>query len=398
MSNIGILKINQCTGCATCAQSCPTNSIEMQFNKEGFLFPHISTSCINCGKCVNNCPILSNAIKDGNRPKKGYIAVAKDKRTAFLSASGGGFILIARWIIENKQGVVFGCVMDEDLHVFHTLTEESTGLIAMQGSKYVQSDMRKTYIEAKQFLNDGRYVLFSGTPCQIAGLRCFLNQPFTNLYTIDVVCHGVPSPVVFSKYIDWLEKKKNEKIKSYKFRNKTGYDNCGFIAKIDYQNSQIQYKNAMRDPYYRSFLNGLCFRQSCYSCPFAQPNRISDITIGDLGTRKLYPDFHPEEAISCILINTEHGMSLWDANKNKFDQQEIDLEKEIRKNGQLNHPFEYKEEREKRSNMLYSGKFSEVEKEISKNDSLPLKIKEYIKENIPYKSRRKIVNLFRKLF
>lgn len=395
MENINRLQKEKCTGCSACAECCPTRSIQMLYDDEGFLYPFVNTTCVNCGKCAQICPVLSDVAAKGSYPENGYISVARDQQISFLSASGGGFVVFASWIIEKMNGVVFGCVMDSDFQVFHCSTEAIEGLSEMQGSKYVQSDVKKTYTEARNFLESGRYVLYTGTPCQIAGLKCYLEKPYPNLFTVDIICHGVPSPIVFTRYINWLGCQYHRKIKSYRFRNKTIYGGS-YIIKIVFQDGKILYKNPMKDIYYRSFLDGLSFRTSCYNCPFSQPNRISDITTGDCSTRSLYSKFLPFPAVSSIIVNNFNGETLWAAVLDQFDSMEIDLEQEIKKNRQLNRPCEYQKACKRRLEMLNSSQFQEIAREISKNDSFLMKIYFSICVSIPQIYRKRIIFYLKK--
>ena len=192
----------ECCGCNACVQSCPKKCIVMARDEEGFLYPEVDYSqCVECGLCEKACPIL-NAEKKQDMVLKCYVAYAKDESIRLQSSSGGVFTLLAEAILQ-KQGIVFGASLDENMQVKHISIDNVADLSLLRGSKYVQSDIGNTYIEVKKNLENGRQVLFSGTACQIAGLKQYLRKDFENLYTIDILCHGVPSPKVWDLYLQW---------------------------------------------------------------------------------------------------------------------------------------------------------------------------------------------------
>lgn len=194
----------------------------------------------------------------------------------------------------------------------------------MQGSKYVQSSTNEIYVKVDSCLKQYKYVLYSGTPCQVAGLYSFLNKIPDNLYTIDIICHGVPSPQLFKNYVRWLEQRSGKKLLNYLFRNKTIFDRTGFSLKAVFSNKIIS-QNAWQDPYYSSFLKGNNFRECCYHCSYSNLNRVADITIGDLdGIDKICPDFYAWKAISACLLNSQKGIYLWKKAKDQFFYKSID--------------------------------------------------------------------------
>lgn len=320
-NNILQMDIDQeCSGCKACESICPKNSISFIENDEGFLIPTVDEStCVSCGLCYKKCPQLNSVtISDSLKLQKQevYASKGKDKYTLLESSSGGVFTIIATEVIKNN-GVVFGCAFDENFVARHISIKTVEELEKLRGSKYVQSNTMKTFLEAKSYLKKDIPVLYVGTPCQIAGLRAFLGKPYDKLITIDLVCHGVPSPKLFSQYLADFEKRNDEKIKKYDFRykEKTGSSKCNRII----TNKKTRAYVYQCDPYYKSFSDEKTYRECCYSCKYTNTKRIGDITIGDYWGYEL---FHPERdsslGISVVLINTTIGKEIFDKVKNTY--------------------------------------------------------------------------------
>ncbi|WP_278979025.1 Coenzyme F420 hydrogenase/dehydrogenase, beta subunit C-terminal domain [Alistipes finegoldii] len=321
---ISIASKEMCCGCAACEQRCPTSCIVMREDEEGFLYPQTDTSkCIDCGLCEKVCPVLNQGEK--RKPLHVYAAKNQKTRIRLQSSSGGIFIHIAEQIIQ-KNGVVFGARFDENWAVEHACTETLEGLAAMRGSKYVQSRIGRTYRQAKEFLESGRPVLFSGTPCQIRGLKLFLAKEYENLLTVDLVCHGVPSPEIWRQYLHETIARKGFKhanselrattqITGINFRDKTtGWQHFSlrFILRRETGSglpetadvSRIHYK----DPFFYCFLSHVTERYSCYACPAKELKSGSDITLGDFWGFRGTKDFPDDNnGISLLLINTDQG-------------------------------------------------------------------------------------------
>lgn len=303
LKNIAVLG-KDCCGCNACEQICPKKCITFEYDKEGFLYPAINEKdCINCGACVKHCPILSD-VDTAENPDV-YAVKYKDRETTHKSTSGGIFIALARHIID-KDGVVFGCAYDENLVARHICVDKKSELCSLQSSKYVQSDLSGVYTQVSNALKSDKYVLFSGTGCQVAGLKAFLGKEYEKLLTTDIICHGVPSPKLFANYIDHLGKKMGGKLCEYNFRSKEkrGWDL--YFKASNSKKSKSDY--GFFDPYYNAFLTCKTYRESCYKCKFANSQRVGDITLGDYwGIQKFHPDFYDENGVSLILINTEKG-------------------------------------------------------------------------------------------
>ncbi len=330
------LKVDECTGCMACMAVCPKKCIDFVENEEGFLYPFIQEQqCVWCGKCVAQCPSLNSPKLD--TPVATYAGFGKED-IVNKSASGGVFATIAAQLL-RRNAVVFGAAIDgiasKCRHIAITTLD---ALPKLQNSKYVQSEIGHAYEECQKYLEEGREVLFSGTPCQIAGLKAFLKKDYEKLYTMDIICHGVPSPLFFRKWMDDIKLRYGENIKEFSFRHKD-YEGkrSVFETKVVYD-SKVVYENNYKSPYYYSFVNEDSYRESCYSCRYATEKRIGDITIGDCDSWREYPDFYPDVAKSTILINSDKGFRLWNEFCQCFTTENLDYKKECYSNHQLRRP------------------------------------------------------------
>ncbi len=328
-----------CTGCSACANICPQNAIEMKPDAEGFLRPVVDgEKCINCDLCVKKCPAVNDVVQQ-TLPMVGYVAFSEDAATK-KSASGGVFFALAKHVINQMNGVVYGCVMEEkSLKCVHKRAEKMEDLYPMQNSKYVQSDVSRCFELVKEDLKKNKVVLFSGTPCQIAGLRSYLGQEYENLITADIICHGVPSPWLWEQKVASLQKKFGNTVKSYTFRNKDNEDilRSAYEGTVVCDRGKVKYKS-WEDGYFKTFLEGKTYRMSCYYCKYANIYRCGDLTLGDCDSWRDYLDFYPQKAKSSVLINTEKGNDFWDKTKELFVFAELDVERERKINKQLSGP------------------------------------------------------------
>lgn len=280
-----LIDSSNCCGCSACMNICKQAAIQMEPDKEGFSHPVINPAlCIECGSCERVCPGLSPATNP-NTQLEVFIAQNKDEKVRYESTSGGAFSAIAAEII-NRQGVVFGAVIDEYFNVKHTYVETINDLKKFRNSKYVQSSIGDTYKLAKQFLIIGKYVCFSGTPCQINGLYKFLGRDYDNLITVDVVCKSVPSPLIFKKYIQF-KKEREKNFSDIVFRDKfRGFHYCTmahYVSHTDRELKKAEYRRGSEsDEWLRLFLSGIMCRQSCISCPYQTKSRVGDFTLGDM--------------------------------------------------------------------------------------------------------------------
>jgi NAD-dependent dihydropyrimidine dehydrogenase PreA subunit len=328
-----------CCGCEACVQACPKHCISFDEDAEGFRYPLVDKAvCIDCGLCEKVCPVLNQA--EERKPLEVYAAKNHDEQELLKSSSGGIFILLAKTVIHHG-GVVFGAKFDKEWNVIHAYAETEGDVEAFMGSKYVQSRIGNTYKEAKTFLEAGRQVLFSGTSCQIAGLKRFLRKEYDNLLTVDVICHGVPSPKVWRMYLEEIKRnaRKGEnsvssplthliserdahgesiQIKSISFRDKRlGWKKYSFAltlakASADGKQNTVSLSCIHReDPYMKVFLKNIILRPSCYYCPAKGGKSRSDITIADFwGVEKVLPDFDDNRGVGLIMVNTDKGKDI----------------------------------------------------------------------------------------
>lgn len=295
-------KKTDCCGCGACMQRCPKHCISMQEDEEGFLYPHVDKSiCINCGLCEEVCPIIHQ--NEPHKPIETFAAKNPDEDIRMKSSSGGIFSMLAEKII-NEGGVVFGAKFNEQWEVEHDYTETLEGLSDFRGSKYVQSRIGNCFSQAEGFLKAGRKVLFSGTPCQIAGLNRFLRKEYDNLLTVDVICHGVPSPKVWRDYLKKIARDGN--INYISFRNKSRGWRDGSMKFVIADKVIIQ--SIWKNLYSLGFLSDIYLRPNCFVCSAKAGKSRSDITIGDFwGIWNCYPKYDDDKGVSAVLINTEKG-------------------------------------------------------------------------------------------
>ena len=375
---IKIEEKNKCCGCYACSNICPKNAIEMIEDEKGFKYPKINENkCINCGLCEKVCPIL-NKNKISNTPKA-YACINKNENIRKNSSSGGIFTLIAEEII-NMGGVVFGAQFDNDFNVIHSYTSNKEELYKYRGSKYVQSIIGDNYKIVKSFLEEGKYVLFTGTPCQVEGLYAFLQKEYDKLYTEDIICHGVPSPKIWRKYLEYRKINDKETPKNIEFRNKdNGWEQ--FNMKFYYKNADYK-RDLINDEYMQAFLKNICLREACYSCNFKVRNRKSDITLADFwGIQNIKPEMNDNKGTSLVIVNSLKGVDLFERIKEKIKFIETDFEKSIKYNPSMTCSPKIPKNREKF--------FSDLD-----NYELNILIKKYLPKQ---KLKNKIYNFLRRI-
>ena len=306
----------KCSGCSACANMCPHNCIEMQFDNEGFLYPKVNYGkCTNCGLCEKSCPII-NPISANNTPKV-YAAYNKNEEIRLNSSSGGIFTLIAEHVL-RLDGVVFGACYNNKFEVVHSYTESIEGLEKFRGSKYVQSSIGNTYKKAKVFLDEGKVVFFTGTPCQIGGLLAYLRKNYDNLYTQDLICHGAPSPMVWGRYVKYREKCAGAPTQRTFFRNKK-YGWKMYSVQFEFSNCTEYIKHLREDVFMKGFLSDLYLRPSCHKCSFKAEHRPSDITLADFwGIENVLPEMDDDKGTSVIMINSNKGRLLFNGVKDQM--------------------------------------------------------------------------------
>ncbi len=307
---------SNCCGCTACAAICTHNAITMQPDELGFLYPVVDASkCVECGLCEKVCQFNSNYKRYDNYDKPLVYALRhKEQEQLMRSQSGGAFWGIAQYIIENN-GVIYGAAFANTWRVTHQRATNIEEVEKLRMSKYVQSDMRGVFKQVKEDLRNGNTVLFSGTACQIAGLKAYMPQKLhNNLYCIDIICHGVPSPKIWEDYIAYLEERYKSQITKACFRDKR-FGWHGAKETYTFENG----KEIVRQTNNRLYFSGISMRESCASCKFTNLKRVGDITIGDFwGIPKDSPYEQDGRGLSLALINSSKGESLFNKITEKY--------------------------------------------------------------------------------
>lgn len=358
----------QCSGCGACAAACPRQAITMQTSGHGWVYPAIDhEDCISCGKCIGVCEYRDGA--GGQLPMTAYAAVGQCGELVRNSASGGVFASLAMsWV--KAGGLVAGAVMDcaGSVQVYHVLSGKEEDIRRMQGSKYVQSDAWRCYHEVAKALRAGKSVLFSGTPCQVAAIKRLTGDP-DNLTTIDLICHGVPPVKMLDEYIRLLEKRFHGKVEGFAFRDKSA--GKSYCARIELRRGRHTRRLHLRSnelSFYRYFLKGALCRENCYTCPYAKPERVSDLTIGDYwGVERRHATEFAEGIMprranwSCMLVNTPKGEALVREHAAQIDKYPSRPEWVAEENQQLCRPTVKPEERDCLLRLYETGGYAAVE-------------------------------------
>lgn len=374
------LSKEKCTGCRACEQICPTKCIEMVNDKEGFTYPiKNEEKCIHCGLCKKVCPIL-NKIQNNKEDQEVYALKNKDKNVVLDSSSGGAFTSIMQSFCDDNT-VIFGVKFDENLKALHDYVYNIKDAKIFKKSKYVQSNVGVTYKKAKEFLEQGKKVLYTGTPCQIAGLKKYLNKEYENLLLVDLICHGVPSQKVFDKYIEELKNKYKKDIKAINFREKTYKNNIwnSKNIKIELENNKVIIEDSIDNAFLRGFHSSLFCRPSCGNCIFANPNRVADITIADCwGIEKVKKDINVHEGESMIVANSKKGKEIIEKIKLNSELIKLDLDFAIKNNGQFREPIKFNKNRDEFFENIDKYGFSKLVNKYIKRHILKRKISKII--------------------
>jgi len=343
---IKIVEKSKCNGCHGCMNVCPKGCISMESDNEGFLYPKIyEEKCINCNLCEKVCPIINNP-KTGTVNTIAYACKNNNEQARKTSSSGGVFTLLCEEVIK-RGGVVFGAAFDENFDVKHMYAETIQECEKFKGSKYVQSKIENTYKQARSFLNDKRFVLFSGTQCQIKGLNLFLTKDYNNLITSEIICHGVPSPKVFKLYKGNLKNKYNSNIKDIRFKDKVlGWNKSSYVT--EFENNEVHSKPLNEDIYMKGFLSDLYLRPSCYECRAKNFSSNSDISLADYwGVERKHPEFDDDKGTSLVVVNTKKGKDIFEKISCNMEVIKTDIEYAIENNPCIVRPVKYNEKRKK---------------------------------------------------
>ena len=309
---VTITEKKNCCGCSACVNVCPRDCISMERDGEGFFYPRVDEGkCVSCGLCEQVCPVLhSPGLPEGAQEAYAAFSSPEDRKG---SSSGGVFAGFARQVLE-RGGLVFGAAMGENQeYAEHVGVASLAELPKLQGSKYLQSRMGDCFRQAKKALDAGKAVLFTGTPCQIEGLKNFLGRDYENLLTADVICHGVPSEKLWQNYLEFQQRRYGSKVTNVRFRDKRqGWKSFSMV--LTFENGKQYAKKLYFDLFLQLFLQDLCLRPSCYACPSRKLHRVSDITLGDFwGCDRVCPEMDDDTGLSLVLIHSEKGQRAFDA-------------------------------------------------------------------------------------
>lgn len=320
-----------CTGCSACASVCPKNCIRMEADDEGFLRPVIDEKlCVSCDKCRRTCPVNKPLMDDGAEPQS-FAARCRDEQIVAKSSSGGLFSTFSMTILK-RGGAVIGASFDENFQVVHKVCTNVDSLDELRRSKYVQSQIGTVYQEAQGMLDSGREVLFCGTACQVAGIKAYLGKEYDNLFTVDFICHGTPSPLAYNRYLDYLREIYKSDICEVNFRSKErGWHTHSLSVK--FADGQTYSESVAEDYFMRSFIMDMNLRPSCYHCQFKQKHRITDITLADFwGAERCNAAWNDDTGISLVMIHSDRGQRLFDDCSNMIEATEVPFVEAIQSN------------------------------------------------------------------
>lgn len=376
---------DSCCGCAACMNACPKGAITMEPDEYGFLYPKVNEKfCEECGLCKSVCAFQNNEAAS-SEPLATYVAVNNDHSILSKSSSGGLFGALASLAFEQK-GVVFGCAWNSRIEPLHVCIDNPKDIEMLQGSKYVQSSINDAYAEVKKYLEKGRHVLFTGTPCQVAGLNAFLKKKYSNLITADLICHGVPSAAFFKGYIEYLEVKLKGQVIDFKFRDKS--KGWGYTGKVLYRKNGLTKGKSIShftSYYYNYFLKGDIFRDSCYKCKYAGSSRQGDFSMGDYwGIENVHPEVDKNNGVSALIVNSKKGISLIEGLKIYLNITNSTYENARAHNDRLIKPMELGDRRNKILNTWLEGGYMAVAGEFQREYFLANSFKRILPEPVKY--------------
>ena len=327
------ISVEQCTLCGSCYNACPVDAISFKTLYLDFLYPAIDNSrCVGCDRCEKSCPILA----DKQEPESGYpiafAARSRDEEARRKSSSGGVFYELASEIL-SEGGYICGAVFDDHFHVKHIVSNTQKDLYRMMGSKYAQSDMGMCFRQIKTLLDEGKNVLFTGCPCQVAGLRTYIGRKHPNLLLVELICHGIPSDHMLQTYIGMQERKYGARLKEMEFRNKEkGWHNSS--VRMEFENGRVHSEPMTFDTYMQGYFRGVTLKESCFSCQFRGFKSGSDLTIGDLwGAEISIPDMDDNNGLSAVIVNSEKGTLF--LNRSKIIRRQFEIDKILKYNQSL---------------------------------------------------------------
>lgn len=354
----------KCVGCTACESICPKRCIEIKSDAEGFRYPEVCiTECIECNACRKVCPVLKDTVMSNGLPVA-YASRTRDDTIRMESSSGGIFTELAKKILSQK-GAVYGAVYDEQFEIHHRCIESMDDLYKLRGAKYAESCLGNSFGEILDRLNQGQEVLFSGTPCQVAGLKSFLKKDYENLFCIDFVCHGVPSPMAWKEYVKYRAKQDADGEMPIKInlRDKTtGWSNYRYSNLFQYKDGNKHSCLSSDSLYMKLFVEDYISRESCSDCKFKGYNRVSDITLGDFwGIWDIAPEMDDNKGTSLMLIQSKKGRKMFENISDKIESKEMSLEQASQQNPSILKSSPANPKRQQVLDMIQEGRIGELE-------------------------------------
>ena len=349
-----LAEFDRCTGCTACAAVCPRGCIAMEPDADGFFHPVVDEKrCVGCGLCEKVCPILHPAAPE--HTPTAWAAKSRDESSRLKSTSGGVFPELARNVLA-QGGAVYGAAYDEAFRVVHICAENEVELDRLRGAKYAQSDLGGCFRDVKRRLEDGQQVLFSGTPCQVLGLKTCLRKEYDNLLTVDLVCHSVPSPLAWERYLAHICGGKT--ITAVNLRSKdTGWSRYRYCNRFDYADGSHRAEGSGQSLYMKLFVGGYITRPSCTQCPAKGYARVSDLTLGDFwGIWDIRPELDDDKGISMVLAHTQKGLAALEA----LETWPVTLEEARRENAAILRAAAPNPQQPQAMELLRSGSFDEA--------------------------------------
>lgn len=330
---IDLIEKNICTGCTSCKAACPKQCINMNKDEDGFYYPTIDVNhCINCNLCEKVCPVLNKL--HAHKQTVTYAVMNNNEVTRSNSTSGGFFSVLANYVLE-KEGYVIGASFNDQYVVKHIIIDKKSDLHKLMGAKYSQSELGNIFSRTKKLLDENKYVLFSGTPCQVGGLKAYLRNEYAKLLTVDLVCHGVPSPKVWESYVKYRSNKDNSGLlpSRINLRSKSsGWSKYKYSIEFDYENFKYSCVN-YNDLFMKVFVGNYCLRQSCSNCSFKGIHRVSDFTLGDYwGVWDQLPEMDDNKGTSLVFVHGKKAQDIFELVSRQIKYQSVDTEISISMN------------------------------------------------------------------